>query len=92
MEGSLLLGIAGSALFAFLAFRLLRPGPKVQVKARDIRNSIVAGDVDGNVNLRAASPPLAGKPSRTGRLTLANSVIGILAGVLVILGIFLDLK
>ncbi|HIJ44003.1 MAG: hypothetical protein QF511_13070 [Rhodospirillales bacterium] len=90
MGGSVLLGIAGLALFALLAFRLLRPGPKVQ--ARDIRNSIVAGDVNGDVNLQAASPPPAGKPSLTDRLTLANAVIGIIAGVLVIFGFFLGLK
>ena len=92
MGGGLLLVFAGSALFALLAFRLLRPGPKVRVKARDIRNSIFAGDVAGDVNLQVTSPPPAGKPSRTDRLTLANAVIGIIAGVLVILGIFLGLK
>ncbi len=92
MGGSVLLGIAGLALFALLAFRLLRPGPKVQFKARDIRNSIVTIDVDGDVNLQVTSPPPAGKPSLTDRLTLANAVIGIIAGVLVILGIFLGLK
>ncbi len=91
MESSLLLGIAGSALFALLAFRLLRPGPKVRVKARDIRNAIVAGDVAGDVNLRAASPPPVGKSSLTDGLPLVNAVIGILAGVLVILGFFLDI-
>ncbi len=92
MGGGVLLGIAGLALFALLAFRLLRPGPKVRVKARDIRNSIFTGDVDGSVNLQATSLPPAGKPSRTDRLTLANAVIGIIADVLVILGFFLGLK
>ena len=78
---------AGSALFALLAFRLLRPGPKVRVKARDIRNSIFAGDVAGDVNLQVTSPPLRERPSWKDGVTLVNSLIGILASVLVILSV-----